>query len=48
MNIKRPALQMALLVFGFAMIAIGLARGESVEVFNKAIVVCMDCIGLGG
>lgn len=30
-----------------AFIALGVYRGEVMTVFRKAIVVCMECIGLG-
>ncbi len=35
------------LMVGVVCIAVGLSRGEDVMVFNKAIHVCLECIGIG-
>jgi len=43
---KRIA-QIILLISGIVMIAAGLLRGEALEILRKAIVVCMECIGIG-
>ena len=37
----------ALLVAGIAFIAIGLATGEAGNVLDKAIRICLECIGIG-
>ena len=35
------------LVLGLAMVGIGVARGEARIVLNKAIRICLECIGIG-
>ena len=44
---KHSLLQFSILLLGIAMIIIGLLRGESLELLRKAIVVCLECIGIG-
>ena len=39
--------QIILLISGIVMMAAGLLRGEALEILRKAIVVCMECIGIG-
>ncbi len=36
-----------LLAAGFGLMCAGLARGEAMIVFKKAVVLCLECIGLG-
>lgn len=43
LNIAR----LAVLVLAVGFIALGVYRGEVMAVFRKAIVVCLECIGLG-
>ena len=38
---------LVLLCMGIAMMYIGAQRGEVLVVLNKAIKVCMECIGIG-
>ena len=40
-------LQIAVLLAGITMMIFGLLRGEALEILRKAIVVCLDCIGIG-
>jgi len=41
------ARQALLLAAGVAMMVAGLMRGEAQEVLQKAILVCLECIGIG-
>ena len=45
MNIKVK--QSLLLFAGIFMIIVGLFRNETHEVMQKAILVCLECIGIG-
>ena len=44
---KRSIISLALLAAGLAFIVIGAVRGEANVVMQKAIMICMECIGLG-
>ena len=44
---KRSIISLALLAAGLAFIVIGAVRGEANAVRQKAIMICMECIGLG-
>ncbi len=44
---KRSIISLALLAAGLAFIVIGAVRGEANDVMQKAIMICMECIGLG-
>ncbi len=37
----------ALLFVGLVSMAVGIYRGENMTVENKAINICMECIGIG-
>lgn len=44
---KSRVLSVALVALSIAMMYIGAQRGEVLVVLNKAIKVCMECIGIG-
>ena len=44
---KRKALGIAILSIGILLIAAGVFRGELNAIMQKAVLVCMECIGLG-
>ncbi|HBV83371.1 MAG: CD1871A family CXXC motif-containing protein [Lachnospiraceae bacterium] len=46
-NQKRTILQFLFLLVSILMIAYGVGRGEMEIVWNKAINICLECIGLG-
>lgn len=43
----RRCIQAALLLLAIGFILLGIFRGEAEAVFRKAIIICMECIGLG-
>ena len=45
--LKSRLTSLVLLCMGIAMMYIGVHRGEALVVMNKAIKVCMECIGIG-
>ena len=45
-NIKLIA-QIMLLAAGAMMVIMGAFKGEAIKMLNKAILVCMECIGIG-
>ena len=44
---KRTAIQVLLLLVGLAMLYFGVQRGETESVLNKAIRLCLECVGIG-
>lgn len=49
MNTKRiRALRIALLLSGAACICIGILRGECAVILQKAVKICLECIGVQG
>jgi len=40
-------LQVTLILLGLTMLTAGLLHGEALDVFRKAIFICMECIGIG-
>ena len=47
MGQRRNLITIALLVISVALIVAGVINGEPEVVLNKAINVCMECIGIG-
>lgn len=43
----RKILCVSLLILGIAMIILGVFRGEAETVFEKAVRICMEFIGIG-
>ena len=44
---KRAAAQAVVLCVAAAMIVYGVSRGEAAIILNKAVNICLECIGLG-
>ena len=44
---KKTAAQAVLLIAGIAMVCFGALRGEAGAVLNKAIRLCLECVGIG-
>ena len=44
---KRIIAPTAILALGIALIALGIWRGELPDIVQKAVNVCLECIGIG-
>lgn len=45
--VEKNILAIAVMLVGVALIAYGISTGQVTSVLNKAIRVCMECIGIG-
>ena len=43
----KSAGRFAILAAGIGMLAFGIARGELLVIFQKAALICLECIGIG-
>ena len=43
----RPIIRLMLLVAGISLAAMGLFWGEAWQIMKKAVIVCLECIGIG-
>ena len=44
---KRRIIGLVVIVAAAAMVVLGIFRDEVIDVFNKAIRICLECIGIG-
>ncbi len=44
---KKAAVQILFLLLGLAFLVCGVMRGEADTVLNKAIKLCLECVGIG-
>jgi len=46
-NMKTSVLRALIMLLGLALMLYGLHRGEATTVMQRAITVCLECIGIG-
>lgn len=44
---RLTALRAGAVVLALGMIGLGLARGETAAIFEKAVRLCLECVGIG-
>jgi hypothetical protein len=44
---KRKTISVIVIITAVAMVVFGVYRNEAADVFNKAIRICLECIGIG-
>ena len=44
---KSSAVTVIMLFVGILFLSVGIFRGESIIVFEKAVNICLECIGIG-
>ena len=44
---KQTKLRICILVFSLIFVGIGIVKQEQLEVMQKAVMVCLECIGIG-
>jgi len=40
-------IRLAILLIGLTLCIMGIMRGELTEIMHKAIIICLECIGIG-
>jgi len=44
---RRRIIQLSILTAGVILVVLGVIRGDALEILKKAVLVCMECIGIG-
>jgi hypothetical protein len=42
-----PGIQVAILVIGLALVILGACNQGTIDILNKAVAICTECVGLG-